>query len=145
MWWSQMTRIYIYTKTVISVWNHKNEFNCDSTTVNSLWFWPNAWRHMGTLIHIKIWLSNSLLPGRTKPLPEPVLTYHRLRPMASYCIIIRKSKDTNQQHNNEKCIFTITSQSPRCQWVNGLFLCWFKAIVWTNANFIGEPLRNVFK
>ena len=84
-----------------------------------------------------------LMPGRTKPLHEPVLTYHQLRHMASYCIIIRKSKDTNQQHNIEKWIFTITSQSPRCQWVNGLFLCWFKAIVWTNANFIGEPLRNL--
>ena len=67
--------------------------------------------------------------------------------MAAYCIIIRKSKDTYQQNNIEKYLLTITSRSSRCrcQWVNGLFLCWFKAIIWTNANFIGEHLRNVFK
>ena len=56
-------------------------------------------------IQIKIWSGNGLLPGCTKPLTEPVLTYHQLGPMASDGIIIRKSEDTNQQNNIEKGYF----------------------------------------
>ena len=29
-------------------------------------------------IHVNIALSNGLLPDGTKPLPEPVLTYHQM-------------------------------------------------------------------
>ena len=36
-----------------------------------------CWRHMATWIWINISSDNSLLPEGTKPLTEPVVTYHR--------------------------------------------------------------------
>ena len=41
-------------------------------TVNSLW-----WRHMATEVWVNIGSGNGLLPDGTKPLPEPMLTYHQ--------------------------------------------------------------------
>ena len=40
--------------------------------------------------------GNGLLPDGTKPLPEPMLTYHQLVPVAFiYDIIIRRFEDAN--------------------------------------------------
>ena len=39
-----------------------------------------ARRHMSTEIWVNMGSSNGLLPGGTKPLPEPMLTYHQWGP-----------------------------------------------------------------
>ena len=38
--------------------------------------WPSDWHHMATEIYVNIGSGNSLMPDDTKPLPEPMLTYH---------------------------------------------------------------------
>ena len=35
------------------------------------------WRHMATEILVNIGSGNGLLPDSTKPLPEPMVTYHQ--------------------------------------------------------------------
>ena len=35
------------------------------------------WRHMASWIWVNIGSGNGLLPDGTKPLPEPMLTYHQ--------------------------------------------------------------------
>ena len=39
--------------------------------------------HMATYIWVNIGTGNAFLPDGTKPLPAPVLTYHRLGPVTS--------------------------------------------------------------
>ena len=35
------------------------------------------WRHMAAVILVNIGSGNGLLPDGTKPLPDPILTYHQ--------------------------------------------------------------------
>ena len=39
------------------------------------------WRHMATEIWVNIGSGNGLLPDGTKPLPEPMFTYHKYGPL----------------------------------------------------------------
>ena len=48
------------------------------TMINSLWPSDTTWRHR---TGIDIGWGNGLLPGSTKPLPEPMLTYHQYSPV----------------------------------------------------------------
>ena len=59
----------------------------DSNTENvSIWWRHHVivawWRHMATWNLVNIGSGNGLLPDRTKPLPEPMLTYHWWGPLA---------------------------------------------------------------
>ena len=45
--------------------------------VELLWLIEAQWRHLATYSWVNIGSGNGLLPDGTKPLPEPMLTYHQ--------------------------------------------------------------------
>ena len=72
-------------------------------------------------IWVNIGSGNGLLPDGTKPLPEPMLTYHQYGPVSFFLsedLIKRSSEGTNQWSKLENWIFKVASKSPRGQWVN---------------------------
>ena len=58
------------------------EFPCHDIIINSLWL--SDANNMVTHILVNIDSGNGLLPDGTKPLPEPMLTYHELGPVADW-------------------------------------------------------------
>ena len=89
------------------------------------------WRHMETQIWVNIGSSNGLLPGDTKPLPEPNFTYHKSGPVTfawwQFCKIYPSRQSTKAVW---KLLNEIYLKSPRGQWVKTLDTC---SIVWGNV------------
>ena len=74
---------------------------------------------MATEIWVNIGSGNGLLPNGTKPLPEPMLTYHKYGPVT--LIWEQFHKDTSaidQQNELENYSSKIYFESPRGQWVD---------------------------
>ena len=53
--------------------------HCITYAVSCNWLIVSQWRHMATKIWVNTGSGNGLLPDGTKPLPEPMLTYHQQR------------------------------------------------------------------
>ena len=66
--------------------------------------------------------GNGLLPDGTKPLPEPMLTYHQQGPVAFFWWHYHKKIWRNQsvKQKIEDYFFKITLRSPSGQWVKDI-------------------------
>ena len=71
---------------------------------------------MATQIWVNIASGNGLLPDGTKPLPEPMLTYHQEGPVAFTWVQFYQRYLSHQSFENY--LSKILFKSPRDQWVN---------------------------
>ena len=83
--------------------------------INSLWPSDTIWRH----IWVNIGSGNGLLPDGTKPLPEPMLTFHNLSPVTFILGQFHKRCLNHQPLKSVKknYISKILLKFPRGQWV----------------------------
>ena len=73
---------------------------------------------MGIYIWVSIGSGNSWLPDNTKPLPEPMLTYHQYGSVALTQDQFHKSaQDINSENEFKESNCKITSTSVRGHWV----------------------------
>ena len=73
---------------VMFKWNVRDCQN--NVSVNDIGYW----HHMATEIWVNIGTGNGLLPDGTKPLPEPILTFHNLSPVPQPSITKNRLKIT---------------------------------------------------
>ena len=62
---------------------YKDKTDTPNPITSFVYFIVALWRHIASAILVKTTLGNGLLPDGTKPLPEPMLTYHQEGPVAS--------------------------------------------------------------
>ena len=87
---------------------------------------------MATEIWINIGSGNGLLPDGTKPLPEPMLTYHQSSPVAFTWGQFHTKCSIYPWHEFENHQFKVTATFPRGQWVNSL---WPSGTVWHRSSW----------
>ena len=78
------------------------------------------WRHMVTKILVNIGSGNGLLPDDTKPLPEPMLTYHKYGPVTFIWGQLHQRCPSHQSQKSDSiCLNKISFKfkSPKGQWV----------------------------
>ena len=87
--------------------------------------WVNStvakWHHMATHIWVNIGSGNGLLPAGTKPLPEPMLSYHRSGPVIFIWAPFHKRYLRHQSLKLARNYLSkISFKPPRGQWIDTL-------------------------
>ena len=78
---------------------------------------------MTTEILVNIGSVNGLLPDGTKPLPEPMLTYHHWDTVTFiWCQFLKRTPAINHLNLFENYLYKIAFKSPRGRWVT--ITCW---------------------
>ena len=107
-----------------------------SVWISSILFWQSCplcinhfmqlivaqWHHMASLNLVNVGLGNGLLPNGTKPLPEPMLIYHK---MCSIVVTWRQFHKNYSRNKSVTCKITtklpeanelMCSQNTGCLW-----------------------------
>ena len=126
-------------KWVLACFNFESSIGNDYLTIMAWWC------HMAFEILVKTSSCNGLLPDDTKPLPEPMLTYHQYCPMAFTWGHYHKKIWRDQSGKEDTSIYL------RNQWVNQIWnnvcthvancLCAHKRVIiltleWAHKQFV---------